>query len=79
MRVGKVVREDAAAGIERDDTERMKELDCDNLDLQRVSGLRALDEDRSGHRMRARATFGHPKLDGLQRLRNLRLARSCQT
>ena len=59
MRVGKVVRDDAAAGIERDDAEGMEELDCENPYLQRVSGLGALDEDRPGHRMGARAALGH--------------------
>ena len=53
MRVWKLVWNDAAIGIERDDAERMQELDSENPYFERVPGLGAFDEDRSGHRMRA--------------------------
>ena len=78
MRVGKVVRDDASAGIERNDAERMEEVDGENPDFQRVAWLGALDEDRPGHGMYARAPLGDTEFDGLQRLRNLRLACPCQ-
>ena len=74
-RIRKVVREDAAAGRERDDAERMEKLDRENPYFKNIAGLGAFDEYRPGQRMRTGAALGHVQLDSLQRVRNLRLPR----
>ena len=66
MRVRKVVWNGASAGIKRNNAEWMEELDGENPYFQCVSWLGALDEDRPGHWMYARAPLGDTEFDGLQ-------------
>ena len=49
----------------------MKERDRDDLDFERIAGLRAFDEDRTGQRVRSGRLVRDRRLDGLQRRRNL--------
>ena len=49
----------------------MQEFEADDPHFQHVAGLGALDENRTGERMRARPAFGDRLLDDLQRLGNL--------
>ena len=79
MRVGKVLGNRSAARAERDDPERMQELDVENANLEGVAGCRAFDEDRPGHRMGAGTALGHTFLNGLERIGDLRLGRSRET
>jgi hypothetical protein len=72
VRVREFVRQHTAAWCERDHTERVKELDRDDADLERVARFGAFDKDRPRHRMRAWPAFGHALLNRFQSVRNLR-------
>jgi hypothetical protein len=65
-RVRKLIGEHTAARAERVDPEVVQELDRDDVDFECVSGLRAVDVDRPGHRVHARTALRHALLNQLQ-------------
>ena len=51
----------------------MEVVDGEDTNREHVAGLRPFDEDRTAHRVRARATLRHALLYRLQRLGDVRL------
>jgi hypothetical protein len=76
--VRKVARQNPAARTEGCHAEWVQEIDGDQPYFERIAGLRALDEDRSRHRMRTGTSIGDAALDGPQRGRYLGVGHTSQ-